>query len=197
MVTSSCVFHCHVVLYKSRIWRKWFLEKIGHEGCHLSLLFSFHMLQTKCFWVLRFFSEDSFMHLSRVQGLFGRTLLYGYELLPFFPPQTLIIVPMSGIHWVWWWWCYNYLSNSFVLCSHLVGLNNLLMAYEDKSAYAMCVFSLSLGPSADPVTFVGKTMVCFYFLICFSFKSYSYVLNFEQGVEQDHNIILEYKKKKW
>ncbi|CAO2822046.1 unnamed protein product [Amaranthus hypochondriacus] len=38
------------------------------------------------------------------------------------------------------------------------GLNNLLMAYEDKSAYAMCVFSLSLGPSADPVTFVGKTM---------------------------------------
>ncbi|XP_021838422.1 inosine triphosphate pyrophosphatase isoform X1 [Spinacia oleracea] len=38
------------------------------------------------------------------------------------------------------------------------GLNNVLMAYEDKSAYALCVFSLALGPSADPITFVGKTM---------------------------------------
>uniref|UniRef100_A0A7C9CNW3 Inosine triphosphate pyrophosphatase n=1 Tax=Opuntia streptacantha TaxID=393608 RepID=A0A7C9CNW3_OPUST len=38
------------------------------------------------------------------------------------------------------------------------GLNNLLMAYEDKSAYALCVFSLALGPNADPITFVGKTM---------------------------------------
>ncbi|XP_022852847.1 inosine triphosphate pyrophosphatase [Olea europaea var. sylvestris] len=37
------------------------------------------------------------------------------------------------------------------------GLNNLLMAYEDKSAYALCVFSLSLGPNADPITFLGKT----------------------------------------
>ncbi|KAH0470291.1 hypothetical protein IEQ34_000014 [Dendrobium chrysotoxum] len=38
------------------------------------------------------------------------------------------------------------------------GLNNLLMAYEDKSAYAACVFSLALGPNTDPLTFVGKTM---------------------------------------
>ncbi|XAR62750.1 Nucleoside-triphosphate diphosphatase [Bertholletia excelsa] len=37
------------------------------------------------------------------------------------------------------------------------GLNNLLMAYEDKSAYALCVFSLALGPSLEPLTFVGKT----------------------------------------
>ncbi|XP_043718959.1 inosine triphosphate pyrophosphatase [Telopea speciosissima] len=37
------------------------------------------------------------------------------------------------------------------------GLNNLLMAYEDKSAYALCVFSLSLGPTVEPLTFVGKT----------------------------------------
>ncbi|KAG6500214.1 hypothetical protein ZIOFF_040057 [Zingiber officinale] len=37
------------------------------------------------------------------------------------------------------------------------GLNNLLKAYEDKSAYAMCIFSLSLGPSNEPITFVGKT----------------------------------------
>ncbi|KAJ8530708.1 hypothetical protein K7X08_023589 [Anisodus acutangulus] len=38
------------------------------------------------------------------------------------------------------------------------GLNNLLMAYEDKTAYAMCVFSLALGPNTEPMTFVGKTL---------------------------------------
>ncbi|KAF4367279.1 hypothetical protein G4B88_026786 [Cannabis sativa] len=37
------------------------------------------------------------------------------------------------------------------------GLNNMLMAYEDKSAYALCVFSLALGPKAEPITFLGKT----------------------------------------
>ena len=39
------------------------------------------------------------------------------------------------------------------------GLNNLLKAYEDKSAYAMCIFSLALGPEDEPITFVGKTPV--------------------------------------
>ncbi|KAK4341593.1 hypothetical protein RND71_040094 [Anisodus tanguticus] len=38
------------------------------------------------------------------------------------------------------------------------GLNNLLMAYEDKTSYAMCVFSLALGPNTEPMTFVGKTL---------------------------------------
>ncbi|KAG9447639.1 hypothetical protein H6P81_013767 [Aristolochia fimbriata] len=38
------------------------------------------------------------------------------------------------------------------------GLNNLLKAYDDKSAYAMCIFSLALGPNEEPVSFVGKTM---------------------------------------
>ncbi|KAL2641874.1 hypothetical protein R1flu_009461 [Riccia fluitans] len=37
------------------------------------------------------------------------------------------------------------------------GLNNLLAAYEDKSAYALCVFSLALGPDHEPVTFSGRT----------------------------------------
>ncbi|KAH9610321.1 hypothetical protein KSS87_014384 [Heliosperma pusillum] len=40
----------------------------------------------------------------------------------------------------------------------LPGLNNMLIAYEDKSASALCVFSLALGPNSDPITFVGKTM---------------------------------------
>jgi len=37
------------------------------------------------------------------------------------------------------------------------GLNNLLAAYEDKSAYALCVFSLALGPDSEPITFSGRT----------------------------------------
>ncbi|KAK5804779.1 hypothetical protein PVK06_032430 [Gossypium arboreum] len=37
------------------------------------------------------------------------------------------------------------------------GLNNLLMAYEDKSAYALCAFSFALSPDVEPVTFLGKT----------------------------------------
>ena len=39
------------------------------------------------------------------------------------------------------------------------GLNNLLAAYDDKSAYAQCIFSLSEGPGAEPRVFVGRTAV--------------------------------------
>jgi hypothetical protein len=35
----------------------------------------------------------------------------------------------------------------------------LLLAYEDKSAFAMCIFSLALGPGEETMTFVGKTAV--------------------------------------
>lgn len=37
------------------------------------------------------------------------------------------------------------------------GLNNLLMAYPDKSAYAQCIFALSFGPDDEPRVFVGRT----------------------------------------
>jgi inosine triphosphate pyrophosphatase len=37
------------------------------------------------------------------------------------------------------------------------GLNNMLAAYEDKSAYAQCIFALSVHPDADPLLFVGRT----------------------------------------
>ncbi|KAG2726635.1 hypothetical protein I3760_01G123000 [Carya illinoinensis] len=40
------------------------------------------------------------------------------------------------------------------------GLNNMLMAYEDKSAYALCAFSFALGPNAEPITFLGRTPLC-------------------------------------
>ena len=37
-----------------------------------------------------------------------------------------------------------------------VGLNNLLAAYEDKSAYAQCIFAFSEGPGDEPRVFVGR-----------------------------------------
>merc|ERR1712166_1718580 len=37
------------------------------------------------------------------------------------------------------------------------GLNNLLAAYPDKSAVALCVFSYSAGPDTEPLTFAGCT----------------------------------------
>eukprot|EP00292_Cryptomonas_paramecium_P015929 CAMPEP_0113670362 /NCGR_PEP_ID=MMETSP0038_2-20120614/5096_1 /TAXON_ID=2898 /ORGANISM="Cryptomonas paramecium" /LENGTH=206 /DNA_ID=CAMNT_0000586373 /DNA_START=57 /DNA_END=677 /DNA_ORIENTATION=+ /assembly_acc=CAM_ASM_000170 len=37
------------------------------------------------------------------------------------------------------------------------GLNNLLAAYPDKSAYAQCIFSFSTGKDAEPQVFVGRT----------------------------------------
>lgn len=46
------------------------------------------------------------------------------------------------------------------LLTFFLGLNNLLMAYEDKSAYALCAFSFALRPDAEPITFLGKTPVC-------------------------------------
>lgn len=37
------------------------------------------------------------------------------------------------------------------------GLNDLLAAYEDKSAYAQCIFAFSAGPGHEPTAFVGRT----------------------------------------
>lgn len=37
------------------------------------------------------------------------------------------------------------------------GLNKMLYAYEDKSAYALCVFSLSTDKDAEPIIFRGET----------------------------------------
>lgn len=37
------------------------------------------------------------------------------------------------------------------------GLNNLLAAYEDKSAKAVCTFGYSAGPGSEPILFQGIT----------------------------------------
>ncbi|KAH0928885.1 hypothetical protein HID58_014612 [Brassica napus] len=78
---------------------KWFLEKLGHEGCDNQLF-----------------------------------------LFPFSPHPLFYLSP-----------------NPQSWSDSCPGLNNLLMAYEDKSAYALCAFSFSHGPGAEPLTFLGKT----------------------------------------
>jgi len=37
------------------------------------------------------------------------------------------------------------------------GLNNLLLAYNDKTAYAQCIFAFCEGPDSEPQVFVGRT----------------------------------------
>lgn len=37
------------------------------------------------------------------------------------------------------------------------GLNNLLIAFEDKSAQAVCTFAYSDGPGHEPIIFQGRT----------------------------------------
>jgi len=39
------------------------------------------------------------------------------------------------------------------------GLNNLLAAYTDKSAQAVCTFAYSEGPNHEPIIFQGRTDV--------------------------------------
>lgn len=94
---------------------KWFLQKIGHEGCNARF----------CAFLVSWYSQLC---------------------LPF-----LYFVSNSSFHYL--------------------GLNNLLMAYTDKSAYALCVFSLALGPTMEPITFLGKTPVWLWFpIVLFSQK---------------------------
>eukprot|EP00195_Chlamydomonas_chlamydogama_P016359 CAMPEP_0202900932 /NCGR_PEP_ID=MMETSP1392-20130828/12151_1 /ASSEMBLY_ACC=CAM_ASM_000868 /TAXON_ID=225041 /ORGANISM="Chlamydomonas chlamydogama, Strain SAG 11-48b" /LENGTH=194 /DNA_ID=CAMNT_0049587391 /DNA_START=126 /DNA_END=710 /DNA_ORIENTATION=+ len=37
------------------------------------------------------------------------------------------------------------------------GLNKLLAGYEDKTAYAQCIFAYTTGPDVEPIVFVGRT----------------------------------------
>lgn len=60
--------------------------------------------------------------------------------------------------------CYNALSGLpgvyikwFLEKTGHEGLNNMLAAYEDKSAYAQCIFAFSPGPGEKVQTFIGRT----------------------------------------
>lgn len=50
----------------------------------------------------------------------------------------------------------NCFSKWFLKKTGHQGLNNLLSAYEDKSAYAQCSFGFSAGPDSEPIVLSGK-----------------------------------------
>jgi len=56
------------------------------------------------------------------------------------------------------------------------GLNNMLAAYEDKSAYAMCIFSYMSEDLKEPKLFVGKTPVMSIILLLRIFRVKLYQL---------------------
>jgi len=37
------------------------------------------------------------------------------------------------------------------------GLNKMLAAYEDKTAFAVCTFAYCAGPGQEPILFQGRT----------------------------------------
>lgn len=50
----------------------------------------------------------------------------------------------------------------------------MLDGFPDKSAYALCTFTLCWSPSEEPIVFVGKTDVSsFIFLLTFEGKNRS------------------------
>lgn len=53
----------------------------------------------------------------------------------------------------------NYISKWFLEALGHTGLNNLLAAYEDKAAQAVCTFAYSDGPDHEPRLFQGRTDV--------------------------------------
>ena len=63
----------------------------------LFLLWSLWLLYMFCPNYLSFFSPNTRQKEQLHWLSFGRFLLYGYGLSSSFPPQTLLIVPMSGI----------------------------------------------------------------------------------------------------
>lgn len=60
--------------------------------------------------------------------------------------------------------CYNALNGLpgiyikwFLEKTGLDGLNKIIAAYEDKTAYAQCIFAYSSGEGAEPELFIGRT----------------------------------------
>jgi inosine triphosphate pyrophosphatase len=48
------------------------------------------------------------------------------------------------------------------------GLNKMLVGFEDKSAYALCIFSYCDDPDKEPITFVGKCPGMFIIIVFLS-----------------------------
>jgi hypothetical protein len=69
------------------------------------------------------------------------------------------LVLWTNINWSWKLIFALHYSKWFLDSLGHQGLNNLLAAYEDKSAEAVCTFAYSPGPGRDPIIFQGRTPV--------------------------------------
>lgn len=69
------------------------------------------------------------------------------------PPAATSILIFQGTEHL----CFS--SKWFMQDIGHAGLNNLLAAYEDKGAKAVCTFGFSQGPGHEPILFQGVTDV--------------------------------------
>lgn len=81
---------------------------------------------------------------------FQRTERLTWPLHVCFPVASLPLLMLVNLH-------YRCSSKWFMASLGHQGLNNLLAAYEDKSAQAICTFAYSPGPGHEPILFQGIT----------------------------------------
>ena len=107
-------------------------------------------------------TEDTALEFKSLKGLPGPYMYVSYcchleqpprlKALPYFPCRysRLLVCPSSH--------CLSTFPRKYFLTAlgH-AGLNNLLAAYPDKTAYAVCTFAYCGGPGQDPILFHGRT----------------------------------------
>ena len=62
---------------------------------------------------------------------------------------SLCFNALGGLPGVYIKWFFEKIGNE--------GLYKLLEGFDDKSAYAQCIFTFCAGPNSEPITFVGRT----------------------------------------
>ncbi len=50
-------------------------------------------------------------------------------------------------------------SSNYTVIIYFLGINKMLSAYDDQSAYALCTFGFTSGPGQPIETFQGRTDV--------------------------------------
>jgi inosine triphosphate pyrophosphatase len=61
---------------------------------------------------------------------------------------SLCFNALGGLPGVYIKWFYDKIGNN--------GLYKMLESFEDKTAYAQCIFTYCAGPGVEPITFVGR-----------------------------------------
>ncbi len=88
--------------------------------------------------------EDTCLCFNALNGLPGPYMYVTNHLLSMWKALFFFIAKLPSSKW-------------FMTSIGHPGLNNLLAAYEDKSAKAVCTFAYSAGPGHEPILFQGIT----------------------------------------